>query len=64
MATQIEKMIAQMINETIKKDFSDSEKIQIITEKMPTKLAESLGMQVEQMKLLFWGVAKRIEGAI
>jgi hypothetical protein len=64
MTTQIEKMIAQMINETIKQNFTDSEKIEIITEQMPTKLAESLGMQAEQMKLLFWGVANKIEGAL
>lgn len=64
MTTQIEKMIAQMINETIKQNFTDSEKVEIITEHMPTKLAESLGMQAEQMKLLFWGVARKIEGAL
>ena len=64
MTSQIEKIIAQMINETIKQNFTDSEKIEIITEQMPTKLAKSLGMQAEQMKLLFWGVANKIEGAL
>ena len=64
MNSQIEKMIAQMINETIKQDFTDSEKVEIITEHMPTKLAQALGMQAEQVKLLFWGMANKIEGAL
>ena len=61
---QIEKMIAQMIQATIKMDLSDSDKMEALTDLLPSKMAETLGVQVELVKFWFWDVAKKIEGAI
>lgn len=64
MNSQIEKMIAQMINATIRMDISESEKMEALTNSLPTKTAETLGVQVEVVKFWFWDVAKKIEGAL
>jgi len=61
---RIEKMIAQMIQATIKMDLSDSDKMEALTNSLPSKMAETLGLQVEVVKFWFWDVAKKIEGAI
>lgn len=61
---QIETMIAQMINATIRMDLSESDKMEALTNSLPTKMAETMGIQVEVVKFWFWDVAKKIEGAL
>jgi len=61
---KITKIIAQMINETIRSEVSEQDKIKILTENLPTQFSKAVGVPVEVSKIWFHDVAKMIEGAI
>jgi len=61
---KITKIIAQMINETIRAEVSEQDKITILTENLPTQFAKAVRVPVEVSKVWFHDVAKMIGGAI